>query len=118
MPLGQRQLRVAALVREGLAEMLSRGQVHDPALDGASITVSEVQMSPDLRHARVFVTTLGGAREDDALAALKRAAPLLAGQIGRRLKLRFAPKLAFLRDTTFADAARIESLLQPRRSEE
>ncbi|MSO64998.1 MAG: 30S ribosome-binding factor RbfA [Alphaproteobacteria bacterium] len=110
--LNQRQLRVAALVREGLAELLARGDSDDPALAGVSVTVSEVRMSPDLRHATVFVLPLGGEGTETVLAGLKRQAPSLSGMIGRKLGLRFSPKLVFVRDETFEHAARIEALLR------
>ncbi|MBM3502302.1 MAG: 30S ribosome-binding factor RbfA [Alphaproteobacteria bacterium] len=114
VPPGQRQLRVASLVREGLAELFSRGDV--PELESAMVTVSEVRMSPDLRHATVFVTALGGEADGETLERLKQAGPSLSGELGRRLGLRFAPKLAFVRDTSFDRAARIEALLRPKDS--
>jgi ribosome-binding factor A len=88
-----------------------RDGLHEPGLAGSVLTVSEVRISPDLRHAEVFVTELGGELSSERLKALRRAAPLLRGEAGRRLRLKYAPDLAFRADRSFAEAARIEALL-------
>jgi ribosome-binding factor A len=108
----QRQLRVGELIRHTLAEMLARGEVRDPDLEGLVVTVTEVRPSPDLRVATVYVMPLGGVGGDLALAALGRAAPYLRGRIAREVELRFAPELRFALDTTFDEATRIEKLLR------
>ncbi len=79
---------------------------------GASVTVTEVRVSPDLKSATVFVMPLGGEDEDAALAALGRAAPFLRRRVAARCNLRFAPELRFALDTTFDAADRIERLLR------
>ena len=107
----QRQLRVGELIRHTLAEMLSRGEVRDPDLEGLVVTVTEVRPSPDLKVATVYVMPLGGVGGDLALAALGRAAPYLRGRIAREVDLRFAPELRFALDTSFDEATRIETLL-------
>jgi ribosome-binding factor A len=112
----QRQLRVGEAMRHVLAELLLRGVVRDPALAQANVTVSEVRMSRDLSHASAFVTALGGDLPDDVLEALTRAAPYLRGEAARRLQMRFAPKLDFRFDSSFAEAARIDSLLARERA--
>jgi ribosome-binding factor A len=114
---GQRQLRVGEGLRHVLAELLMRGGVREPLLTEASLTVTEVRTSRDLRHATVFVTRLGGELGDDLLAALARAAPYLRGEAGRRLHLKYAPELVFRPDTSFAEAARIEALLEKERAQ-
>src|SRR3979409_2372252 len=81
----QRQLRVGELVRHALAEMLARGDVHDPVIEGHLITVPEVLMSPDLRLATVYVMPLGGHDATDVVAALERNKKYLRGEIGRRI---------------------------------
>jgi ribosome-binding factor A len=91
--------------------------LRDPLLAEASLTVTEVRPSRDLRHATVFVTRLGGELGDDLLAALARAAPYLRGEAARRLHLKYAPELAFRPDTSFAEAARIETLLEEERAQ-
>jgi ribosome-binding factor A len=112
----QRQLRVGEALRHVLAELLMRDGPREPGLAGSALTVSEVRISPDLRHAEVFVTELGGELSSERLAALQRAAPRLRGEAGRRLRLKYAPDLAFRADRSFAEAARIESLLAQERA--
>ena len=108
----QRQLRVGEEIRHALARILARGGLRDPDLFDVAITVTEVRASPDLRHATAFVTPLGGADMDRVVAALKRAAPYLQGQVGRELRLRFTPSLAFEADRSFDEANRIDRLLR------
>ena len=108
----QRQLRVGEALRHALAELLREGSFRDPGLADASVTVTEVRMSPDLRSATVFVMPLGGAHAEETLAALNRAAPLLRGQAARTVRLKFAPALRFALDTSFAQAERIDALLR------
>jgi ribosome-binding factor A len=112
----QRQLRVGEGLRHVLAELLVRG-VREPLLTEASLTVTEVRTSRDLRHATVFVTRLGGELGDDLLAALARAAPYLRGEAARRLHLKYAPELIFRPDASFAEAARIEALIERERAQ-
>jgi ribosome-binding factor A len=112
----QRQLRVGEALRHVLAELLRRGDVHDPLLAEASLTVSEVRMSRDLRHATAYVTELGGDLRDELLEALARAAPWLRGEAARRVHLKYAPTLSFRVDPSFAEAARIDALLARERA--
>jgi ribosome-binding factor A len=107
----QRQLRVAELIRHLLAEALMRGQVHDPQLRDASVTVGEVRVSRDLREAHVFVTELGRGLRPETQAALERAGPWLAGRLARQMSLKYAPRLRFVADAMFDEAARMERLL-------
>lgn len=97
----QRQLRVAEVIRHRLAEVLLRGDVHDPDLTRHVITVSEVTTSPDLRHATAFVMPLGGKGADEALLALRRNKAELRHQVAQNLGLKFAPDLKFELDATF-----------------
>jgi ribosome-binding factor A len=94
-----------------LAEHLMRGDLHDRHLETVSVTVSEVRMSRDLRHAQVFVAELGEEVQPATLDALARVAPFLAGRLAREMNLKYAPKLRFEPDTSFSYAARIDSLL-------
>ena len=112
----QRQLRVGEAMRHVLAELLMRGGTREPGLAEAALTVSEVRITPDLRHAVVYVTELGGELEAGRLEALRRAAPMLRGEVARRLQLKYAPDLAFRADRSFAEAARIEALLARERA--
>ena len=108
---GQRQLRVGEELRHALAEVFARGGLRDPALKDASVTVTEVRISPDLRNATAFVTPLGGGDATALLAALARAAPYVRGQIGRMMRLRFTPAIAFELDTSFDRVSHIDALL-------
>src|ERR1700760_2829745 len=87
----QRQLRVGELVRHAMADMLTRGDVHDPVIEGHLITVPEVRMSPDLRLATIYVMPMGGRDSDAVLAALERNKRYLRGEIARQVNLKFAP---------------------------
>src|SRR6266571_9287523 len=108
----QRQLRVGELIRHALAEMLIRGEVHDPVIQGHMITVPEVSMAPDLRLATIYVMPLGGRDAEAVLAALERNKKFLRGEIARRVNLKFAPEIRFRIDERFDEAERIEKLLR------
>jgi ribosome-binding factor A len=108
----QRALRVGELVRQALADMLARGEVHDPVIEGHLITIPEVRMSPDLRLATIYVMPLGGRDEKAVVAALDRNRRYLRGEIARRVNLKFAPDIRFRVDESFDEAQRIEKLLQ------
>src|SRR5258705_13417045 len=107
----QRALRAGELVRHALAEILARGEVHDPVLEGHLITVPEVRMSPDLRLATVYVMPLGGKDLKRVLAALESHKKYIRGEVAHTINLKFAPDLRFLADETFDEADRIERLL-------
>ncbi|HMK70896.1 MAG TPA: 30S ribosome-binding factor RbfA [Xanthobacteraceae bacterium] len=108
----QRQLRVGELIRHELADMLSRGNVHDPVIEAHMITVPEVRMSADLRLATIYIMPLGGRDEEDVLAALERNKRYMRGEIARRVNLKFAPDIRFRIDERFDEAERIERLLR------
>ncbi len=97
----QRQLKVGELVRRALSDTLMRGDVHEPGLMGASITVSEVRMTPDLRTATAFVMPLGGRRIEETLEALGRAKGELRRAVTRAVNLKYAPDLSFRVDESF-----------------
>jgi ribosome-binding factor A len=107
----QRQLRVGEELRHVLAQLLRPGELRDPALFDANITVTEVRLSPDLRNATAFVMPLGGANVADIVAALKRSAPYLKGRIAKAVRLRHVPNLSFALDNAFDSADRIAALL-------
>jgi ribosome-binding factor A len=108
----QRQLRVGELVRHALSEMLARGDVHDPVLEGHLITIPEVRMSADLRLATIYVMPLGGHDIKQVLQALERNTRFLRGEISHRVNLKFAPEIRFRIDERFDEAERIEKLLR------
>ena len=88
-----------------------RGELRDPRLDGVSITVGEVRIGRDLRQAQVYVTELAGPIRTEVLEALNRAAPRLAGRVTRDIHLKYAPRLEFVADSLFDEAARMERLV-------
>lgn len=108
----QRQQRVAELIRHALAEVLQRGDVQDPVLSAHVITVPEVRMSPDLKLATAYIMPLGGLNEASVIAALERNKKVIRQEVARRVNLKFAPDLRFLRDETFDEADRIDALLR------
>jgi ribosome-binding factor A len=108
----QRQLRVGELVRHAVADILSRGGVHDPVLEGHLVTIPEVRMAADLRLATIYVMPLGGHDVNDVIAALDRNKKFLRGEIARRVNLKFAPDIRFRVDERFDEAERIEKLLR------
>ncbi len=107
----QRQLRVGEELRHGLAGLLERGEMRDPELRDATITVTVVDVSPDLRNALAFIVPLGGANADKLLAAMRRAAPFFRARLAKMLDLRFAPELRFELDRSFDHANAINKLL-------
>ncbi len=92
--------------------MLTRGEVHDPVIEGHLITVPEVRMTADLRLATIYVMPLGGRETDAVLAALARNQRYLRGEIAKRVNLKFAPEIRFRLDERFDEAERIEKLLR------
>jgi ribosome-binding factor A len=108
----QRQLRVGEEIRHALANLIERGAMKDPELRDVPVTVTEVRLSPDLRHAAVFVTPLGGGEASAIVAALNRAAPFFRAQVASAVQLRYAPQLAFAPDTSFEQASKIDSILR------
>ncbi|MGH7117442.1 MAG: 30S ribosome-binding factor RbfA [Acetobacteraceae bacterium] len=108
----QRQLRVAEQIRRVLAEMFVRGAFRDAALAVAHVTVTEVRITADLKHATAFVARLGRSDIDELMPALERAAPFLRGVVGRALSLRYAPELSFAADAALEAASRIEAVLR------
>ncbi|HET6518644.1 MAG TPA: 30S ribosome-binding factor RbfA [Geminicoccaceae bacterium] len=107
----QRQLRVGEAMRHELAAVVARGELRDPVLAEAQLTVTEVRAARDLRSATAFVVELGGELRPEVRDALERAAPWLGGHLARALHLKYAPRLRFAPDTSFAEAARIEAVL-------
>src|SRR3954451_11526269 len=108
----QRQLRAGELIRHSLVEILREEEIADPSLEGVSVTVTEVRMSPDLRNATVFVEPLGGGHAPEVVKALNRHAKFLRGRLGHAIEMKFTPALKFLHDESFDEAARMTRLFQ------
>jgi ribosome-binding factor A len=107
-----RLLRVGEAVRHVLAEILQRGDVHDDVLTSHVVTVTEVRMSPDLRHATAFIKPLLGRDEDVVLKALRTHTAYLQREVARRIQLKFAAKLKFIGDASFEEGSHIDAILR------
>ena len=113
----QRQLRAGELIRHALVEVLREEEIHDPALKGVSVTVTEVRLSPDLKHATCFVEPLGAGVEGDVAAhveeiikALNAHSKFLRGVLGRHIDMKFTPDLRFRHDESFSAASQMDRL--------
>jgi len=107
-----RLLRVGEQVRHVLADILQRGDVHDDVLASHLVSVTEVRMSPDLRHATVFVKPLLGKDEEVVLKALRTNTAYLQREVAHRIKLKYAAKLKFVSDESFDEGSHIDRLLR------
>jgi ribosome-binding factor A len=119
----QRQLRAGELIRHALVEVLREQELQDEAMHGVSVTVTEVRLSPDLRHAQVFVEPLGGNKMGgghvrEVVKALNRHAKFLRGRLGHGIDMKFTPELKFLHDETFDEAERMARLFDDPRVRE
>ena len=115
----QRQLRAGELIRHAVVDVLREEEIHDEALKDVSITVTEVRMSPDLRHATCFVEPLGAGveaapttgHEDEIIKALNTHAKFLRGQLGRLIDMKYTPDLKFRHDESFEAASYMDRLM-------
>jgi ribosome-binding factor A len=107
----QRQLRAGELVRHALVEILRAEDLQDPALTGVSVTLTEVRVTADLKHALCFVEPLGGVQAPEVIAGLNRVSKFLRGRLGHSIEMRFTPALKFVHDDSFDFAEKIGRLL-------
>ena len=107
-----RTLRVGEQVRHILSEILQRGDVHDDTLASHMVSITEVRMSPDLRHATVFVKPLLGKDEEAVLKALRTNTAYLQREVARRVSMKYAAKLKFIADESFDEGSHIDTLLR------
>ena len=107
-----RVLRVGEQVRHVLSEILQRGDVHDDVLAKHPVSITEVRMSPDLRHATVFVKPLLGRDEEAVIKALRTNTAYLQREVAARVRQKYAAKLKFLADESFDEGTHIERLLR------
>ena len=106
----RRTERINELLREEIAELVRR-DVKDPRLGGL-VSILEVQVSPDLRNAKVYVSVLGSDEEQaSTFVALDAAAHFIQRELGKRLTIRRTPELSFVEDQTIQEGTRIGSLL-------
>lgn len=107
-----RLLRVGEQVRHVLSDILARGEVHDDVLASHMVSVTEVRMSPDLRHATVFVKPLLGKDEEAVLKALRTHTAYFQREVASRVKMKYAAKIKFLADESFDEGSHIDKLLR------
>ena len=107
----QRQLRVGERVRHILSSIFIRGAFHHPYLRGKSITVSQVKVSPDIRHATAYVTELGEDQSPELIEALNECAPDISYEVAQEMTTKYTPKISFEYDLSFKKADRIEEIL-------
>jgi ribosome-binding factor A len=107
----QRQLRAGENIRHVLVEILTRGELHDPSLAGMMVTVGEVRISPDLKHATAFVAGLGSHTPEQVAEALNHARKAVRFELGRRLTSKYTPEVKFLPDTSYDDAFEMNRVL-------
>src|SRR3954454_19725930 len=107
-----RLLRVGEQVRHVLSELLARGEVHDDVLQSHLVSITEVRMSPDLRHATVFVKPLLGKDGEAVLKALRQNTAFLQREVAGRVRTKYAAKLKFLADESFDESSHIDKLLR------
>jgi ribosome-binding factor A len=105
-------LRVGEQVRHALSDILMRGDVHDPVLQSHLVSVTEVRMSPDLRHATVFVRPLLGQDEETVLKALRANTAYLQRTVATRVNTKYAAKLKFIADESFDEGSHIDAILR------
>ena len=108
----KRQLRVGEELRHVIAGILAKDPIHDTDVAGSSVTVTEVQPSPDMRNATVYVIPLGGLNEETVIAGLNRTSGVIQGEMGRQLTMKFTPRLIFKKDESFGYASHIDGLIR------
>ena len=114
----QRQLRAGELIRHALVEVLREEEIHDEAMQGVSVTITEVRLSPDLKHATCFVEPLGAGvsdapnagHVDEIIKALNAHAKFLRGVLGKHIDMKFTPDLRFRHDDSFDAASHMDRL--------
>ncbi len=107
----QRMLKAGELIRRMLAEIIAKEHFRDPDLQNVSVTISEVRVSPDLKHAIVYAAPLGGGNDEKLVAALNRASKFLRGRLGKEMEMKSTPALKFVVDESFETAQDMQKLL-------
>lgn len=107
----QRMLKAGELIRRVLADIIAREHFRDPDLQGRSVTISEVRVSPDLKHAIIYAAPLGGGDDAALIAALNRASRFLRGRLGKEMEMKSTPALKFVVDESFETAQDMQKLL-------
>ena len=113
----QRQLKVGEEIRHLISDILLRGSFYEPAIEGVTVTISEVSISPDFSNARVYCIPLGGIDYDNVLAGLNTIAKQIQHELSQRMTIRRTPRLKFFLDESFDIAGRVSTLIQANQSD-
>ena len=108
----QRQYKVGEIIKKALVETFERVEIRDPALSGTSITISQVEVGPDLKLARVYIMPLGGHNQEEVLEGLERATTFLRKNVAERVSLKYTPRLVFKVDNAFDSSQHIDRLFK------
>ena len=108
----QRQYKVGEIIKKALVETFERVEIRDPALSGTSITISQVEVGPDLKLARVYIMPLGGHNQEKVLEGLERATTFLRKNVAERVTLKYTPRLVFKVDKAFDSSQHIDRLFK------
>ena len=108
----QRQYKVGEIIKKALVETFERVEIRDPALSGTSITVSQVEIGPDLKLARVYIMPLGGHNQERVIEGLERATTFLRKNVAKRVALKYTPRLVFKVDNAFDSSQHIDKLFK------
>ena len=108
----QRQYRVGEIIKKALVEIFERVEIRDPALSGTSITISQVEVGPDLKLARVYIMPLGGRNKKKVLEGLERATVFLRKNVAERVALKYTPRLVFKVDNAFDSSQHIDEIFR------
>ena len=117
-PISQRQLRVGEMIKQSLGMIFVRNEAKLPNLETNNITVTEVQMSQDLKIAKTFVLPLGGENADEAVSILKEFSFLVRKVLSKKIDMKFLPKIIFAKDESFEYAEKIEKLIKQSNNKE
>jgi len=107
----QRQLRAGELVRRAVADIIREGHMRNPLVASGAVTITEARVSPDLRHATVYVDLLGAGDREQAATALNKASGFIQRELGKQIELKFTPKLRFAVDDRQDDVKSVDALL-------
>ena len=111
-PISQRQLRVGEMIKQSLGMIFVRNEAKLPNLETNNITVTEVQMSQDLKIAKAFILPLGGKNSEEILEKLKEFSFLIRKVLSKKITIKFLPKILFKKDESFEYAEKIENLIK------
>jgi len=111
-PISQRQLRVGEMIKQSLGMIFVRNEAKLPNLETNNITVTEVQMSQDLKIAKAFILPLGGKNSEKTVEKLKEFSFLIRKVLSKKITMKFLPKILFAKDESFEYAEKIENLLK------